>query len=94
MNQSEMITEFVRRCDVDVMMLAGRYTLLEQGALDELLPLAEERGVGIVAAGVYNSGLLSTPRVRRRRPSTTTRRRRASSSNARPRSPRCASGTE
>jgi D-threo-aldose 1-dehydrogenase len=64
MNQSEMITEFIRRCDVDVMMLAGRYTLLEQGALDELLPAALERGVGIVAAGVYNSGLLSTPRVR------------------------------
>lgn len=63
MNQSEMITEFIRRCDVDVMMLAGRYTLLEQGARDELLPLAEERGVGIVAAGVYNSGLLSRPRV-------------------------------
>ena len=63
MNQSEMITEFIRRCDVDVMMLAGRYTLLEQGALDELLPAALEHGVGIVAAGVYNSGLLSTARV-------------------------------
>jgi D-threo-aldose 1-dehydrogenase len=58
-----MVAEFVRRCDVDVMMLAGRYTLLEQGALDELLPLAEERGVGIVAAAIYNSGLLSAPRV-------------------------------
>jgi len=64
MNQSEMITEFIRRCDVDVMMLAGRYTLLEQGALDELLPLAEKRGVGIVAAAIYNSGLLSVPQVR------------------------------
>jgi D-threo-aldose 1-dehydrogenase len=41
-------------------MLAGRYTLLDQSALDDLLPLAEDRGVGIVAAGVYNSGLLST----------------------------------
>jgi D-threo-aldose 1-dehydrogenase len=64
MNQSAMITEFIRRCDVDVMMLAGRYTLIEQGALDELLPLAEERGVGIVAAAIYNSGLLSSPQVR------------------------------
>ncbi|TFV98220.1 aldo/keto reductase [Orlajensenia leifsoniae] len=62
MNQSAMPAEFVRRHDVDVIMLAGRYTLLEQGALDELLPLAEERGVGIVAAAVYNSGLLSQPR--------------------------------
>jgi D-threo-aldose 1-dehydrogenase len=40
-------------------MLAGRYTLLDQSALDDLLPLAQERGVGVVAAGVYNSGLLS-----------------------------------
>jgi D-threo-aldose 1-dehydrogenase len=62
MNQSAMPAEFVRRHDVDVIMLAGRYTLLEQGALDDLLPLAEQRGVGIVAAAVYNSGLLATPR--------------------------------
>jgi len=62
MNQSAMIARFIRETDVDVMMLAGRYTLLEQGALDELLPLALERGVGIVAAAIYNSGLLSAPR--------------------------------
>ena len=62
MNQSAMPAEFVRRHDVDVIMLAGRYTLLEQGALDELLPLATDREVGIVAAAVYNSGLLSRPR--------------------------------
>lgn len=59
MNQSAMLAEFVRRCDVDVVMLAGRYTLLDQSALDDLLPLAQQRGVGVVAAGVYNSGLLS-----------------------------------
>jgi len=59
MNQSAMLAEFVRRCDVDVVMLAGRYTLLDQSALDDLLPIAQERGVGVVAAGVYNSGLLS-----------------------------------
>ena len=62
MNQSAMPAEFVRRHDVDVIMLAGRYTLLEQGPLDDLLPLAAERGVGIVAAAVYNSGLLARPR--------------------------------
>ena len=62
MNQSAMPAEFVRRHDIDVIMLAGRYTLLEQGALDDLLPVAEARGVGIVAAAVYNSGLLATPR--------------------------------
>jgi D-threo-aldose 1-dehydrogenase len=64
MNQSAMPAEFVRRNDIDLVMLAGRYTLLEQSALDDLLPLALERGVGIVAAGVYNSGLLSSATVR------------------------------
>jgi D-threo-aldose 1-dehydrogenase len=43
-------------------MLAGRYTLLEQQSLDNLLPLALERNVSIVAAGVFNSGLLSKNR--------------------------------
>ena len=63
MNQSRMLTEFVRRCDVDVVMLAGRYTLLDRSAEDDLLPLAEERNVAVVAAGVYNSGLLSRAEV-------------------------------
>ncbi|MCS5717630.1 aldo/keto reductase [Herbiconiux sp. CPCC 205763] len=62
MNQAAMLAEFIRRCDVDVMMVAGRYTLLDQSAADELLPLAEERNVALVAAAVYNSGLLSTDR--------------------------------
>ncbi|MCG5467788.1 aldo/keto reductase, partial [Micromonospora sp. LAH09] len=62
MNQSAMLARFVREADVDVMMCAGRYTLLEQGAADDLLPAAESRGVGVVIAGVYNSGLLSRDR--------------------------------
>jgi D-threo-aldose 1-dehydrogenase len=45
---------------VDTVMIAGRYTLLEQPALDTLLPLCEERGVRVMAAGVFNSGLLAT----------------------------------
>jgi D-threo-aldose 1-dehydrogenase len=45
---------------MDTFMLAGRYTLLEQEALDELLPLCEERGIRVVAAGVLNSGLLAS----------------------------------
>jgi D-threo-aldose 1-dehydrogenase len=49
---------------MDVVMLAGRYTLLEQNGLDELLPLCVERGVGVVAAGVFNSGLLAHPQPR------------------------------
>jgi D-threo-aldose 1-dehydrogenase len=52
----------VRETDLDVIMLAGRYTLLEQGALDELLPLCEQREVSVVAAGVFNSGLLARSR--------------------------------
>ena len=59
MNQSEMLADFVRHTDIDLVMLAGRYTLLEQGALDELLPLCIERDVGVVAAGVFNSGVLA-----------------------------------
>lgn len=63
MNQSAMPARFVRETDIDVVMLAGRYTLLDQSALEDLLPAALERGVGIVNAGVYNSGLLARPRV-------------------------------
>jgi D-threo-aldose 1-dehydrogenase len=62
MNQSAMLAALVRHSDVDLLMLAGRYTLLEQDSLDDLLPLCETRGVGIVAAGVFNSGLLAHPR--------------------------------
>jgi D-threo-aldose 1-dehydrogenase len=63
MNQWEMPARFVRETDVDVVMLAGRYTLLEQAALPEFLPLCLDRGVSVVAAGVFNSGLLSRPVV-------------------------------
>jgi D-threo-aldose 1-dehydrogenase len=62
MNQAEMLTEFVERTDLDVVMLAGRYTLLEQASLDNLLPAAVRKNVSIVAAGVFNSGLLSKNR--------------------------------
>jgi D-threo-aldose 1-dehydrogenase len=61
MNQSAMLTRFVRQADVDVVLLAGRYTLLDQEAADELLPLCEERGVAVVAGGVMNSGILARP---------------------------------
>ena len=59
MNQSKMLADLVRETDVDVVMLAGRYTLLEQDALDDLLPLCCARRVAVVAAGVFNSGLLA-----------------------------------
>ncbi|KRE89926.1 aldo/keto reductase [Arthrobacter sp. Soil764] len=62
MNQAEMLTRFVTDTDIDVVMLAGRYTLLEQGAARELLPACLEREVGVVNVGVFNSGLLSKER--------------------------------
>ncbi|WP_329596602.1 aldo/keto reductase [Streptomyces pseudovenezuelae] len=62
MNQAGMLTRFVRETDVDVVLCAGRYTLLDQSALTELLPAAVERGVSVVIGGAFNSGLLADPR--------------------------------
>lgn len=62
-NESEMCARFARDGDFDAMLLAGRYTLLEQGALDEFLPLALEKGIGVLLGGVFNSGILATGAV-------------------------------
>lgn len=62
MNQTAMLADFVQYTDLDVVMCAGRYTLLEQGGIDDLLPAASERGVSIIAAAVFNSGLLARDR--------------------------------
>jgi D-threo-aldose 1-dehydrogenase len=59
MNQSEMLARFARETDVDCVLLAGRYTLLDRSALDELLPLCLERGIAVIAGGVFNSGVLA-----------------------------------
>ena len=59
MNQAEMLTRFVRELDLDLVLMAGRYSLLDQGALAELLPACVERGVAVVIGGVFNSGLLA-----------------------------------
>jgi D-threo-aldose 1-dehydrogenase len=61
MNQAPMLARFAREGDFDVFLLAGRYTLLDQAALDELLPLCLERGIAILGAGVMNSGVLAHP---------------------------------
>jgi len=61
MNQWEMLADFARRADFDCFLLAGRYTLLDQSALAELLPLCAEKGISIINGGVYNSGILSHP---------------------------------
>ncbi|MET8980039.1 aldo/keto reductase [Streptomyces sp. NPDC004539] len=62
MNQSAMLARFLRETAADVVMLAGRYTLLDQSALDDVLPAARAQGKSVVAAGVFNSGLLSRDR--------------------------------
>ncbi|WP_378147915.1 aldo/keto reductase [Cnuibacter sp. UC19_7] len=59
MNQAAMLARFVRECDVDVVMVAGRYTLLDRTAEEDLLQAVDDHGVSIVAAAVYNSGLLA-----------------------------------
>ena len=59
MNQWEMLARFAREGDFDCFLLAGRYSLLDQGSLDELLPLCVEKNIGIMAGGTYNSGILA-----------------------------------
>ncbi|MEU2774674.1 aldo/keto reductase [Streptomyces sp. NPDC007162] len=62
MNQTPMLTRFVRDTDVDVVLCAGRYTLLDPSALADLLPAAVERGTSVVIGGAFNSGLLADPK--------------------------------
>jgi D-threo-aldose 1-dehydrogenase len=59
-NETQVCEEALAHADFDVVLLAGRYTLLEQGALDTFLPLCERRGVRVVVGGPYNSGILAT----------------------------------
>ena len=60
MNQWEMELRFARELPLDCFLLAGRYTLLEQGALDEFLPHCEANGISVIAGGPYNSGILAS----------------------------------
>lgn len=62
MNHAGPLARFVRETDIDAVLLAGRYTLLDQSGFAGLLPLAAERGVGVVVGGVLNSGVLADPR--------------------------------
>ena len=62
-NEWEVCQTLAKRGDFDLFLLAGRYTLLEQEALNSFLPLCEARGIGIVTGGPYNSGILATGAV-------------------------------
>lgn len=59
MNEWERTARMAARFDLDCILLAGRYTLLDQSALPQLLPLCVERGVKLVIGGPYNSGILA-----------------------------------
>ena len=59
-NEWQACQWLTERGDFDLFLLAGRYTLLEQEALETFLPLAAQRGIGIVIGGPYNSGILAT----------------------------------
>ncbi|MGW1341123.1 aldo/keto reductase [Kribbella sp. NPDC002412] len=62
MNQTAMLTRFVQEIDIDVIMLAGRYTLIDPDGLDDVLPACLADDVQVVAVGIFNSGLLAQPR--------------------------------
>jgi D-threo-aldose 1-dehydrogenase len=59
-NEADTCVKFARAADFDVAMMAGRYSLLIQNGLAEFLPLALEKNIGVMLAGVFNSGILAT----------------------------------
>lgn len=59
-NESAMCARFATAGDIDTVLLAGRYSLLEQPALADFLPLAVKKGIGLMLGGVFNSGILAT----------------------------------
>ncbi len=60
MNQFDMLIRFVERVDLDVILLAGRWTLLDQSG-EQLLDMCADKKVDVVVGGVFNSGLLASP---------------------------------
>jgi D-threo-aldose 1-dehydrogenase len=60
LNDPEYAARFMREGDFDCLLMAGRYSLIEQPALAEVLPIAQEKNVGVMLGGVYNSGILAT----------------------------------
>ena len=61
MNQCAIPTRIMKETDIDVVLIAGRYSLLDQEAMEELLPMALARNVDVIVAGVFNSGILANP---------------------------------
>src|SRR5688572_25546364 len=67
-NEVEVCLYLLERVELDVILLAGRYTLLDRSAADRLLPLCAERGVRVIVGGPYNSGILAQPTASQRAP--------------------------
>ena len=61
-NFCDVAIEIMKNVDLDIVLLAGRYTLLDQSAQNKLLPYALERKVDITIGGVFNSGVLADPK--------------------------------
>jgi D-threo-aldose 1-dehydrogenase len=61
MNQAPALVRFVRETDVDCVLIAGRYSLLDQSADEVLLPTCATEGVAVIVGGVFNSGILARP---------------------------------
>jgi D-threo-aldose 1-dehydrogenase len=59
-NETQIVEQALEHADFDLVLLAGRYTLLEQGALETLLSNCARRGVEVIVGGPYNSGILAT----------------------------------
>ena len=59
LNDADICTRFANEGDFDCMLLAGRYTLLDQTALDEFFPIAKKNNIGVILGGVFNSGILA-----------------------------------
>jgi D-threo-aldose 1-dehydrogenase len=59
-NEWQVCEMVARNSDVDLFLLAGRYTLLEQESLDSFLPLCQSKGMGVIIGGPFNSGILAT----------------------------------
>lgn len=60
LNEAPACMNLMQAADLDCLMLAGRYTLIEQQTLDDVLPIAGKRGVGIIIGAPFNSGVLAT----------------------------------
>ena len=60
---NEIPTRFINETDIDVVLIALKYTLLDQSAAIELLPTALKKGVSVIAGGVFNSGILTNPKA-------------------------------